>query len=185
LPEGRLQITENREQSIEMGREDIVEKAKRVRLLILDVDGVLTEGSIIYDSKAREVKIFNVKDGLGVFLLSQAGIPSVILSAKASKTVRRRAKDMRIKEIFWGYPKELILEKILSKYRVGRDDVCFVGDELIDIEVAKRVGLSIAVADAAPELKKVVDFVTENKGGRGAAREVVELIMKAKGLWKW
>lgn len=166
-------------------REDIAEKAKRVRLLILDVDGVLTEGSIIYDSKARELKIFNVKDGLGIFLLSQAGITSVILSAKASKTVRRRAKDMKIKEIFSGYPKEVILEKILNKYKVGGDDACFVGDDIIDIGVAKRVGLSIAVADAVPELKKVVDFVTENKGGRGAVREVVELIMKSKGLWKW
>ena len=164
---------------------DIIEKAKRIKLLVLDVDGVLTEGSIIYDCKGRELKIFNVKDGLGIFFLAQAGIDSAILTAKYSKVIRRRAKDMRIKDIFWGYPKEGVFKKILDKYKLDYQDICFIGDDLIDIEVAKKVGLSVAVQDASDGLKKVVHLVTRNRGGRGAVREVVELIMKSKGLWKW
>ena len=163
----------------------IIERAKKIKLLILDVDGVLTEGSIIYDSDFRELKVFNVKDGLGIFLLHQAGVPSVILTAKNSKSARKRAKDMRVKDFFWGYPKEPVFDKIISKHKLKSSQVCFVGDDLIDIPVAKRVGLSVAVADAAPELKSVVDLVTQNQGGRGAVREVVELIMKSQGLWQW
>lgn len=163
-----------------MIREDIVEKAKKIKLLILDVDGVLTEGSIIYDNKGRELRIFNVKDGLGVFLLTQKGFPAVILSAKESKVVKRRAKDMGINDVFSGYPKEKFLDKIIKKYKVGLEEVAFIGDDLIDIEVAKRVGFSIAVNDAVEDLKRIVDFITENKGGKGAVREVVEIILQAK-----
>lgn len=165
--------------------EKIFKKARRVKLLILDVDGVLTEGSIIYDSKGEEIKVFNVKDGLGIFLLTQKGFPVVILSAKDSKVVERRAKEMGIKDIYWGYPKEKILEEILKKYKVTRQEIAFIGDDLIDIKVAKQVGFSIAVADAVSDLKSVVDFVTSNRGGRGAVREVVELIMKSQGLWEY
>ena len=165
--------------------QDVIEKAKKVKLLILDVDGVLTEGSIIYDSRGRELKFFNVKDGLGVFLLTQEGIPVVILSARDSKVVRRRAKDMHIKGIYCGYPKEPYLDKILKEHNVALDEVCFIGDDLIDIEIAKKVGLSVAVADASSQFKKVASFTTENRGGRGAVREVVEMLLKAKDLWKW
>lgn len=165
-------------------KEEIVNKAKKIKLLILDVDGVLTEGSIIYDNNGKEFKLFNVKDGLGVFLLTKAGVKVVILSAKNSKVVRRRVKDMGIKDIFWGYPKEPLLNKIFNRYKVNKEEVCFVGDDVIDIEVAKRVGLSVAVADAQPELKQITDFTTVHRGGRGAVREVTELIMKSKGLWK-
>lgn len=165
--------------------EHIKEKAKKVKLLILDVDGVLTEGGIIYDDKAREFKVFNVKDGLGVFLLFQKGIPSVILSAKDSKVLKRRAKDMRIKDVYCGYPKEKFVDKILNKYKLAEEEICFIGDDLIDLEVAKRAGLSVAVADACPELKRIADFVTGNRGGRGAVREIAELLLKAKDLWKW
>lgn len=164
-------------------REEIIEKLRKIKLLLLDVDGVLTEGSIIYDSQGRELKIFNVKDGLGIFLLTQRGFPVVILSAKNSKVVKKRAKDMGIRDVFWGYPKEKVLDKILKKYKVSAEEIAFIGDDLIDVEVAKRVGLSFAVADASPFLKEVVDFVTNNRGGKGAVREVAELIMEAKSLF--
>ncbi len=165
--------------------EHIKEKAKKVKLLILDVDGVLTDGSIIYDSRGRDLKRFNVKDGLAVFLLHQAGVQSVILTAKYSKVLKRRAKDMRIKDVFWGYPKADAFGKILSKYKVSAREVCYIGDDLIDIEVAKKAGFSVAVNDACPELKDVADFVTKNSGGKGAVRELVEILMKSKGLWAW
>jgi 3-deoxy-D-manno-octulosonate 8-phosphate phosphatase (KDO 8-P phosphatase) len=165
--------------------QDVLEKAKKVKLLVLDVDGVLTEGSIVYDSKGRELKLFNVKDGLGVFFLKEAGIESVILSAKSSKVVLRRAKDMQVKGVYSGYPKEQYLDQIVKNHNVSLEEICFIGDDLIDIEVAKKVGLSIAVADACQQLKAVCSFTTENRGGRGAVREVVEILLKAKGLWKW
>ena len=92
---------------------------------------------------------------------------------------------MRIKDFLWGYPKDPVFNKILNKYKVRSSQVCFVGDDLIDIPIARRVGLSVAVADAASELKAIVDVVTRNQGGRGAVREVVELIMKSQGLWLW
>jgi len=166
-------------------REDIVHKAKKIKLLVLDSDGVLTEGSIIYDSKGRDLRVFNVKDGLGVFLLSQKGVDTVVLTARGTKALNRRIKDMRVKEIFFGVPKEDVLDKIMDKYKVSRDEVCFLGDDLIDIKASEKAGLSIAVSDACGELKEKADLVTEHKGGKGAVREVAEIIMKAKGVWDW
>jgi 3-deoxy-D-manno-octulosonate 8-phosphate phosphatase (KDO 8-P phosphatase) len=165
--------------------QQIIEKAKRVNLLILDVDGVLTDGSMIYDDRGNHTKTFNVKDGLGIVLLADAGVSSVILTAKDSKVVRKRAKDLKIKDVFCGFPKDKFIGRILKKYKVGLENLCFIGDELIDIDVAKKVGFSVAVNDACPELKEKVDFVTQCKGGKGAVRELTELIIKAKGLWKW
>ena len=165
--------------------QDVIEKAKKVKLLLLDVDGVLTEGSLIYDSKGREIKMFNVRDGLGVFLLGQAGIPSVILTARDSRVVHIRAKEMQVKGVYQGFPKAVQLEKIAQEQKVGLDEMCFIGDDLIDIEVAKKVLLPIAVADACNELKDAAVYTTQAKGGRGAVREVVEILLKAQGLWKW
>ena len=161
------------------------EKAKKVKLLVLDVDGVLTEGSIIYDSKGRESKHFNVKDGLGIFFLTQAGVDVAILTARCSRVVKKRAKDMRVSGVYCGYPKERYLGQILARHKVSLEEVCFVGDDLIDIAVARQVGLAVAVADACPQLKKIAHFSTENPGGRGAVREMAEILLKAKGLWKW
>ena len=157
---------------------------KKVKLLVLDVDGVLTKGEIIYGSLGDEFKIFNVKDGLGIFILAKAGIKTVLLTAKDSKIVRRRAKDMGA-DIYAGIlPKESLLPRIRKKYGVGNDYICFVGDDLIDIGVMKRVGVPIAVYGAPSEVKKVSVYVTKKRGGEGAVREVVEKILKSKNIWE-
>ncbi|MFA5007853.1 MAG: HAD-IIIA family hydrolase [Candidatus Omnitrophota bacterium] len=156
---------------------------KNVKLLILDVDGVLTKGEIIYDDRGRELKIFNVKDGLGIFLLKKAGIKTIFLTAKSSAVVLRRARDMQVEEVIGGIlPKESVLSKISSKYNVKPENICFMGDDLIDIGLMKHVGIAVAVNDAPDAVKKEASFITSRKGGEGAVREVVELIFKAQNL---
>jgi len=157
---------------------------RKVKLLILDVDGVLTKGEIIYDSLGRELKVFNVKDGLGIFLLVKAGIKVVLLTARDSAVVRRRAKDMGA-DVYGGVlPKEKLLGEIRKRYRVATSEICFVGDDLIDIGIMRKIGLPVAVGDACKEVKRVAQYVTQHKGGKGAVREVVELILKSKGIWR-
>ena len=168
-----------------MKNEELKEKAKKIKLLILDVDGVLTDGKIIYDSEGRDLKSFDVKDGLGVYLLKRAQIPTIILTARSSKTIRLRAKDMQVKEIFEDVErKEKILDGILKKYKVNTEEVCFVGDDLVDLSIMKRVGLPIAVKNACKEIKDISSYITRSEGGKGAVREVVEIILKAKEEWE-
>lgn len=158
---------------------------KKVKLVALDVDGVLTKGEIIYDYRGQDYKVFNVKDGLGIFLLNQLGVRSIILTAKGSPALNRRAKDMRVEEVIGGIlPKEKALGYIKQKYKVKEEDICFIGDDLIDLELIKRVGVGVAVADAAAPLKKSAKYITRLNGGEGAVREVVDLIIKAKRLEK-
>ena len=165
--------------------ENIKKLFKNVKLLILDVDGVLTKGEIIYDSQGAELKIFNVKDGLGVFLLSKVGIKTIFLSANNSSILKRRAKDMKVVEVIGGIlPKESVLGKIKKKYKVKKSEICFVGDDWIDLGLLEKVGVSVAVSDASLAVKKVAKYVTRKKGGEGAVREVVDLIFKSQNLEK-
>jgi len=165
--------------------ENIKKLFKNVKLLILDVDGVLTKGEIIYDSQGAELKIFNVKDGLGVFLLSKVGIKTIFLSANNSSILKRRAKDMKVVEVIGGVlPKESVLGRIKKKYKVKESEICFVGDDWIDLGLLEKVGVSVAVSDASLAVKKVAKYVTRKKGGEGAVREVVDLIFKSQNLEK-
>lgn len=160
------------------------DKFRKVKLLISDVDGVLTKGEIIYDTRGNELKIFNVKDGLGVSLLSRMGLPTVLLTARDSEVVKKRAKDMGVSEVIGGVlPKVKVLEDIKKRYGVSEEEICFLGDDLIDIGVMKKVGVPVAVGDAPPEVKRASVYVTGLKGGHGAVREVAEAILKAKRLW--
>jgi 3-deoxy-D-manno-octulosonate 8-phosphate phosphatase (KDO 8-P phosphatase) len=172
-----------------MSNENIAEglklKAQKIKLLLLDVDGVLTDGRIIYDSGGRDSKFFDVHDGLGVYVLHKSGIKTVLITAKSSKTIFPRAKDMRVAEVFADiFPKTAVLEKILKKYSVTLDEVCFVGDDLVDLSLMRKVGLPVAVANGASEIKEAASFVTSRSGGRGAVREVAELILKSQGKWE-
>ncbi len=166
-------------------RQELREKARKIRLLLLDVDGVLTDGRIIYDSRGRDSKFFDVHDGMGVYLLKKAGINTVLITAKGSRTIRPRARDMQVKEIFENIsPKTAVLDKILRKYKVDISEVCFAGDDLVDLCLMKRVGLPIAVFNAAPEIKQAAAYITLREGGRGAVREIAELILKSQGKWE-
>jgi len=161
----------------------IEERAKKIKLLILDVDGVLTDGRIIYDNFGDEIKCFNVYDGFGMTLLHRAGIKSVIITAKKTRIVKRRAKDMHVAKVYSNYEKLKVYEKVIKRFRVKDEETCFIGDDLIDLPVLKRAGLSIAPPEAMEEVKNICHYITKKSGGRGAVREVIEIILKAQGLW--
>ncbi len=160
-------------------------KAKRIKLLIMDVDGVLTDGRIILDDRGRELKFFDVKDGHGIALAHRAGLPTAIISGRNSKVVNIRARELGIKIVYQNSLDKLkSYESILKKIGLKDEEVAFIGDDLIDIPLLKKVGFSIAVADALPYVKDAADMVTKKRGGRGAVREAIEFILDAKGLWK-
>ena len=161
----------------------IEERAKKIKLLVLDVDGVLTDSRIIYDNFGDEIKCFNVYDGFGMTLLHRAGIKSVIITAKKTRIVEKRAKDMYVSKVYSDYMKLKLYEKAIKKFRVKDEEVCFIGDDFIDLPVLKRVGLSIAPPEAIEEVKKSCHYITKKSGGKGAVREVIEIILKSQGLW--
>jgi len=166
-------------------KEDLREKAKKIKLLLLDVDGVLTDGKIVYDSRGRDMKFFDVHDGLGVYVLRKAGIKTILITAKGSRAIGPRARDMQVEAVFENIsPKTAVLDKILKKYDVNIDEVCFVGDDLVDLCLMKRVGFPVAVFNACPEIKQAASYITLREGGRGAVREVAELILKSQGKWE-
>ena len=163
----------------------VLEKAARVKILVLDVDGVMTDGRIIYSIYGDELKFFDVQDGFGITLLNRVGIKSVIVTAKKSRIVKLRARDMRVAKAYQGHSDKLVpFGKLLRKFRVTPEEVCFIGDDLIDVPVLKRVGFAVSVPNAAPEVKQSAHYVTSKKGGRGAVRELCDLILKAQGKWE-
>jgi 3-deoxy-D-manno-octulosonate 8-phosphate phosphatase (KDO 8-P phosphatase) len=167
--------------------ETIRERAARVRLLVLDVDGVLTDGRIIMDHEGRESKAFDVRDGHGIKLLRKAGIEVAILTGRNSSVVHRRADDLGIPPawVHQGvHDKVQAYEKIAREAGVGDEETCFVGDDLVDIPLLKRIGIPVVVADGAPEAKQVALYVTHCPGGRGAVREVCDLLLQAQGKWE-
>jgi len=165
--------------------ESVLARVKKIKLLLLDVDGVLTDGRIIYDSKGRDLKFFDVHDGMGVYLLSKAGIKTILITAKGSAAIKPRARDMRVAEVIADVsPKSRALERIFKKYGVSAEEVCFVGDDLVDLCLMNKVGFPVAVFNALPEIKKKAIYITLRHGGRGAVREVAELILKAQERWQ-
>ena len=162
----------------------ILGRASKVKLLVLDVDGVMTDGRIIYGDIGDELKCYDVKDGLGIVLLKHAGIPTAIITAKRSKVVTKRARDLGIRSVQQNMTnKSKALDKLIKKYKCDADEICFIGDDIIDLPVLKRVGLAVAVPNGVPEVIKAAHYMTHNPGGRGAVREIADLILKAQGKW--
>jgi 3-deoxy-D-manno-octulosonate 8-phosphate phosphatase (KDO 8-P phosphatase) len=154
------------------------QKASRVRLLIVDVDGVLTGGEIIMGSGKMELKYFHTLDGFGVVMAQRAGLRVAIITARASEAVEMRAGDLGIKDFFQGrLNKEEAYLHLLQKHHLRDEQVAYVGDDLLDLPVFTRAGLKVAVANAHAHLKAQADYVTIASGGRGAVREVVELLL--------
>jgi len=161
-----------------------INKLKRIKLLLLDVDGVLTDGSIIYNDNGTETKVFNVNDGLGIRLLMEAGLKVGIVTGRTSKALYHRCNNLGISLVFDGvHEKTSVLELISEQTGLLADEIAFVGDDLLDLPLLKRVGLSITVADAHETVIENVDMTTSAKGGAGAVREICEAILKAQGLW--
>ncbi len=162
----------------------ISELLKAVRLLILDVDGVLTTGEITLDSRGREIKRFDVKDGLGIRLLQRAGIPTAIATGRCSDALRHRCRELGIEMLFDDLADKTTVVEILSA-RTGLTppQMAFAGDDLPDLALMGRVGLAIAVANAHPVVQRRAHLVTRAEGGRGAVREICESILNAQGRW--
>jgi 3-deoxy-D-manno-octulosonate 8-phosphate phosphatase (KDO 8-P phosphatase) len=165
-------------------KKKIQEKLKNVKMLILDVDGVMTDGRIIMDDEGRQLKNFNVRDGHGLKIIQRYGIKIAILTGRKSEVVNHRASDLEINDVYQGaLNKKEVFKEILLKHNLETSATAFMGDDIIDIPVLKQVGFSAAVADAVDVVKKNVDYVTKNKGGHGAVREVCEMILQAQGKW--
>lgn len=157
------------------------EKAEAVRLVVFDVDGVLTDGTLSYSANGEEVKHFNVKDGVGVKLLQTYDIPVAIISAKSSAPLKKRAEDLGITHFFPGTKdKWPCLETLMASLNLSPSQVCYVGDDVIDLKVMKRVGLSVAPADAFWMVRNHAHLVTEAMGGKGVAREVADMVLGSR-----
>lgn len=161
------------------------ERLKQIKLLILDVDGVLTDGRIIFDSNGVESKFFNVKDGHGIKMLQRSGIEVGIISGRESQVVYNRAVELGIGQVYQKSLDKLVpYRQMLEATGLSDEQVAFMGDDVIDIPLLKRVGFAAAPADAVQEVFPLAHFISKNRGGWGAVREVCDLILKAQGNWE-
>jgi len=160
-------------------------RIERLRAVLLDIDGVLTDGRIGYAAEPHEVKFFDVRDGLAVKLLQAAGLKVAVLSGRASPANRRRAEELGLDAVVEGEVNKLAgLGRILMQLGVTAEECAYVGDDLVDVPVMRRVGLAVAVADAAAEVRTVAHLVTTRPGGHGAVREFAEWLLRQNGHWQ-
>lgn len=163
----------------------MLRKMKKIKVLAMDVDGVLTDGRIIYDGNGQELKFFDVQDGYAVAKARKQGVKTAVISARGCKAVKTRMEDLKIDAVYLDvYPKMSAYEKMLKIFDVTDEEVCFIGDDLPDHAILSRVGFAAVPANAATEVKRVADYVAKHKGGRGAVREIIEKILKAQQKWK-
>jgi 3-deoxy-D-manno-octulosonate 8-phosphate phosphatase (KDO 8-P phosphatase) len=164
----------------------IRQRAARIKLFLCDVDGVLTDGSIFIGGE-REFKRFNIRDGLGLVLARRAGLKLGWVSARPSLATKLRADELKIHFLVQQNDrtsKTAAIEKLLAQEKLNWDETCFVGDDIVDLGPLQRAGFAVAVADGVAEAKAAAHFVTRAAGGRGAVREVVEMILRAQGIWE-
>lgn len=163
---------------------DKKERARKIKMILMDVDGTLTDGTLLVLPDGEELKTYNVKDGTGILLAHLAGLKTGIITGKISKSLEKRAEKLKIFEVYQGIlDKKRILEEILDKNKLNLDQTAYIGDDLGDLEVIKAVGLAGAVADAHPEVKKYSHFICSTAGGKGAVREFIEFILEAQDKW--
>ena len=161
------------------------ERLQKIRLLLLDVDGVMTDGRIVYDDRGGETKAFDVKDGHGLKLLQRAGIRVGIITGRQSAVVDRRAAELGIELVYQGAKDKLVpFLEILEKTGLTAEQIAYVGDDYPDLPILRRVGFAATVADAIEELKPCVHYVTRQVGGRGAVREICDLLLRESGRWE-
>lgn len=164
-----------------MQHQDLLTIAARIRLLVLDVDGVLTDGRLWYDADGRELKSFHVRDGYGIQQLQAAGILVAVISGRASRAAAARLAELRVPHVFLGRnDKKAVLDKLLTELDISADLIACVGDDTTDLEIMQMSALSITVADAHPEVLTRAMWTTGQSGGRGAVREICELLLAAR-----
>jgi 3-deoxy-D-manno-octulosonate 8-phosphate phosphatase (KDO 8-P phosphatase) len=161
--------------------DDIRERARRVRLLVLDVDGVLTDGRLHFTARGEETKVFHVRDGSGIVAVQRAGVAVAIISGRASEAVTRRANELGIQHVFQGISdKQVALDGLLARLGVSPDALACVGDDTPDLPMLERATLAVAVADAHPTARAAAHWTTQSPGGHGAVREVCDLLLSAR-----
>jgi 3-deoxy-D-manno-octulosonate 8-phosphate phosphatase (KDO 8-P phosphatase) len=164
--------------------EEVLQRARGIRLLILDVDGVLTDGRLYFDAKGETLKVFHVRDGHGIKMAQRGGIEVALVSGRRSDAAFHRARELGITRFAEGVrDKVAVLGELLAALNLTAEQAAAVGDELVDLPLFHRVGLGVAVADAVPEVRAAAHWVTTLPGGRGAVREVCDLLLKAQGRW--
>lgn len=157
-------------------------RTKKIKLLLLDVDGVLTDGRIILDSQGNELKAFHVRDGHGIKLAQRAGIMIGIITGRKSEVVNIRARELGILEVHQGALNKItVYDALMSKYGLQDAEVAYMGDDIVDMDIFSRVGIAVTVADSDPAIKPHVDLIMKTAGGRGAVREFINLILKSRG----
>ena len=162
-----------------------MEEAKKIKLVILDVDGVMSDGGLYMDENGLQQRRFDIKDGMGTVILPMLGIEVAIITSRKSGAVRARAEELKVKRYYEGIRKKTeAYAEIKADMGIEDDEVCYVGDDLVDLSMMKIVGLPIAVADAVPEAIDLAKYVTKARGGHGAVREVAEMILKAQDKWE-
>ncbi len=162
--------------------QDIIEKAREIRLVIFDVDGVLTDGSLFFGDDGQEYKAFHSRDGHGMKMLQKSGVPIGIITGRNSKVVEHRMNNLGITHVYQGKLDKLpAFEELCTTLGVTAEQVAYVGDDVVDLPILRRVGLAVAVQDAHPLVKQHAHWTTEHGGGRGAARDLCELILSAQG----
>jgi len=157
-------------------------KAKEIRILLLDVDGVLTDGSLIYSHEGQESKVFNTQDGFGLRLLGEAGLELGVITARSSEAVARRCANLKMRYVYQGVESKLsAFQEILKQSGCKPFEVAYMGDDWLDLVLLTRVGFSVAPANAVVEVRQAAHYTTEHSGGKGAVRELCNLILEAKG----
>jgi len=167
----------------------VAKRAKQIKVVLMDVDGTITDGGVTLlsqpDGSALELKTFDAHDGQGMTLARTAGLRTGVITGRESAALRRRAREMGIEFVYEKQPHKIAaFEDVLKKAGVTESEVAFLGDDLPDIPVMQRAGLAVAVGDATPEVKRAAHFTTKAVGGKGAARELIEVILKSKGIWE-
>jgi len=163
---------------------ELMRRVERIRLILMDCDGVLTDGRVILLPEGDDIKFFNSLDGMGLKLAARAGLQTGIITTRRSRVLERRAAELSVRYLFQEAENKIeAYETILGAAGVADEAVAYIGDDLPDLPLMKRVALAIAVANAVREVKQAAHYVTRNSGGHGAVREVIELVLKAQGKW--
>lgn len=165
--------------------ENIANKAQKIKLLILDVDGVMTNNMLIYSDNGIESKAFNTRDGHGMVLLQKSGIEIGIITGRKSQLVANRMQDLKVKHVYQGVPDKLpTFLKLVEKLGLSFDEIAYIGDDILDLPILMRIGLAVTPADGDNEVKSRVDYISAYKGGQGCVREICEIILRSQNQWQ-
>jgi 3-deoxy-D-manno-octulosonate 8-phosphate phosphatase (KDO 8-P phosphatase) len=184
LTEGLRSLARNRPKDVSIDMQTLIPKAQAVKLLLLDVDGVLTDGTLIFSQDGEESKTFNTQDGFGLRLLQEAGVDVGIITARTSKAVAKRAENLKLNHLYMGESNKLTAyQDILKKTSFKPFEISYMGDDWLDLVLLKRVGFAISPANGVDEVKDIAHLVTEAPGGHGGVREACNFILKSKGIY--